>query len=193
MNLAATGPVVPPLASGPWHGTQYVVNRSRPIAIDASDVCTGFGRLAARSRCSFGMISSPPRGTRPVGMGNERSPGMIRGVWVMLSLQRTTIAKPHSPAATPTTRRVRMKTYFTRRGPSSRLHFFGAGGSQELVHGGGALRGAVDRHAAAGVGEPGGGARARLEAGQPGQHDHAHDGRGSPPKHPTFATECERT
>src|SRR5258705_2366700 len=190
MNLAATGPVVPPLASGPWHGTQYVANRSRPIAMDASDVFIGFGSLAARSPCSLGMISSPPRGTRPVGMGNERSPGMIRGVWVMLSLQRTTIAKPQSPAAAPTTRRVRMKTYFTRRGPSSRLHFFGAGGSQELVHGGGALRGAVDRHTEAVVGEPGVEARARLYAGEHAAHGPDPHRRQSPHTHPHTSRSC---
>ena len=73
MNLVATGPVVPPLASGPWQGTQNVTNRSRPTAMDASDAFTGFGRLAASSRCSFGMISSPPRGTTPVGIGERRA------------------------------------------------------------------------------------------------------------------------
>src|SRR5262245_9340323 len=176
MNLAATGPVVPPLASEPWHGTQYVANRSRPMAIDTSDVFTGFGFLAARSRCSFGMISSPPRGTTPAGIGNERSPGMIRRVWVMLSFQRMTIAVPQSPAAAPTIRRVRMKTYFTGRAPSPRFHFLGARGAQELVHGGRALRGTVDRHAEAVVGEPGVEARARLQARQPAQDDHPDDG-----------------
>src|SRR5213593_4162822 len=131
MNFVATGPVVPPLASGPWQGTQNVVNRSRPIAIDASDALTGFGRLGATSRCSFGMISSPPRGTTPAGIENTRSPGTIFGVCVMLSFQRTTIAAPHAPAAAPTTSNIRMKTYFM--GASSRFHFFGAGRAQELV------------------------------------------------------------
>src|SRR5215470_17908044 len=176
MNFVATGPVVPPLASGPWHGTQYVTNRSRAMATDASDILTGFGFLAARSRCSFGMTSSPPRGTTPVGIGNERSPGMIRRVCVMLSFQRMTIAVPQSPAAAPTIRRVRMKTYFKRRAPSSRFHFLGAGGAQELVHGGRALRGTVDRHAEAVVGEPGIEGRAGLQTRQPAQHNHADDG-----------------
>src|SRR5262252_6814578 len=176
MNLAATGPVVPPLASAPWHGTQYVANRSRPMAIDASDVFTGFGFLAATSRCSFGMTISPPRGTTPAGIGNERSPGMIRRVCVMLSFQRMTIAVSQSPAAAPTISKVRMKTYFTRGAPSSRFHFLGAGGAQELVHSRRALRGAVHRHTEAVVGEPGVEARARLHARQPAQDDHADDG-----------------
>src|SRR5262245_62853757 len=176
MNLVATGPVVPPLASAPWHGTQYVAYRSRPMAIDASDIFTGFGFLAATSRCSFGMTISPPRGTTPAGIGNERSPGMIRGVCVMLSFQRMTIAVNQSPAAAPTISRVRMKTYFTRGSPSSRFHFLGAGGAQELVHRGRALRSAVHGHAEAVVGEPGVEGRARLQARQPSQHDHADDG-----------------
>src|SRR2546428_6644907 len=118
MNFVATRPVIPPLASGPWHGTQNVTYRSRPIAMDASVALTGFGRLAATSRWSFGTINSPSRGTTPGGIGNTRSPGTILAVCVMSSFQRTTIAAPHAPAAAPTTRSIRMKTYFMGAGAS---------------------------------------------------------------------------
>src|SRR2546426_12300607 len=120
MNFVATGPVVPPLASDPWHGTQNVTYRSRPIAMDVSVILTGFGRLAATSRWSFGTINSPSRGTTPGGIGNTRSPGTILAVCVMSSFQRTTIAAPHAPAAAPTTRSIRMKTYFIVAGASRR-------------------------------------------------------------------------
>src|SRR3989442_1114806 len=109
MNFVATGPLVPPFASGPWHGTQNVGKRSRPTATDASEALIGFGCLAATSRCSLGRIRSPPRGTTPAGIVNTRSPGTIRGVWVMLSLQRTTTTAPVTPPAAATIRSVRRK------------------------------------------------------------------------------------
>src|SRR2546426_3764037 len=176
MNLVATSPVIPPLPSGPWHGTQNVAKRSLPIATEDSDAFTGFGRLAATSRCSRGMMSSPPRGTTPAGIENTRSPGTIRAVWVMLSFQRTTIAAPHAPAAAPTTNSMRMKTYFISF-LSSGFHFFGAGGAQELVHCAGALGGAVDGHAEAVVGEPRIERGTRRQTRQPSEHDHADDRR----------------
>src|SRR5205809_4986235 len=65
MNFVATGPVTPPLASGPWHSTQNVPKRARPRAIDSGDAFTGFGTFAATSRCSLGITASAPRGTTP--------------------------------------------------------------------------------------------------------------------------------
>src|SRR5438045_3108318 len=77
MNLVATGPVTPPLASEPWHGTQNVVYCCLPMASDESVALIGLGCLAATSRCSLGMIGRVPRGTTPVGIAKTRSAGAL--------------------------------------------------------------------------------------------------------------------
>src|SRR5439155_19494123 len=96
MNFVATGPVVPPFPSGPWHGTQKVAKRSLPIATEASETLTGLGCLAATSRCSLGMIRLPPRGTTPGGIVNMRSPVTVHVVCGMLLLQSKHVEPTHS-------------------------------------------------------------------------------------------------
>src|SRR5438067_562170 len=199
MNFVATGPVTPPLASGPWQGTQKVTQRSRPSAIDAADARTGFGCFAATSRCSLGRTRSPPRGTTPAGIRKTRSPGMILAVSAMLWVKRTTTAVPISPPAAATIRSVRMKTHFTAaprplppRGgshaPSRRARaprgwpprsggsvreILRAAGAEDLTHRAAAPGRHVDGHPEAVVGETRVEARARREPRQPPEQRHA--------------------
>src|SRR5215831_11009294 len=106
MNLVATGPVVPPLASGPWQGVQNVLKFWRPDAIEASVGLIGLGSRAASSRCSLGMIATAPRGITPAGIAKFFSPGMMRAVWVMLLTQRKATTPPRKAPAPATSRRV---------------------------------------------------------------------------------------
>ena len=76
--------------------------------------------MAARSRCSLGKMRLPPRGIVPAGIVKTRSPGMMRGVWVMLSFQRSTTTEASSPPTPATINNTSMKTYFTPAPPRRR-------------------------------------------------------------------------
>jgi len=131
MNLA---PRRVPLGLGAWHA-RSTREPLRPMAMDASASSLRIGRLAARSRCLLRDDQVPARGTRPVGMGNERSPGMIRGLGHVVAPAHDDREAPE-PGAAPTTRRVRMKR-ISRGAAPHRDFTSSARRFAELVHGGG--------------------------------------------------------